>query len=183
LLKVYLTLVLVVFGAAGQDKSKGFLLDSSKPYAYIVYDHIGPRKPQRQGEDTTGLWLRIVNNCRIPIALRNFGVNTGDPGMGVLYDVIPRRPEIKIEGNAGIEIGEPAKKVKPSPPEGYSAEVASVNQIAPGENMLFSIPRNHVSRDWFVRVRVWLAVSRYREPYTEVDFLEDQIPDSYRLSQ
>jgi hypothetical protein len=183
MLKVYLTLALVLFCTAGQDKSKDFLIDSSKPYVYIAYDHIGPRKPQRQGEDTTGLWLRIVNNCRIPIAIRNFGVNTGDPGIGVLYDVVPRPPEITVEGNAGIEIGESEKRVKPSPPEGYSAEVASVNQIAPGENMLFSVPKNHVSRDWFIRVKVWLAVSRYREPYTEVDFLEYQIPDSHRRSQ
>lgn len=48
--KISLFLALVVLGAVGQDRPNDFLLDSSRPYVYLKFDHIGPRKPQQEGE-------------------------------------------------------------------------------------------------------------------------------------
>jgi hypothetical protein len=175
--KISLFLALVVLGAAGQDKPNDFLLDSSRPYVYLKFDHIGPLKPQQEGEGGIGLWLRIVNNCRVPIAVRSFGVNTGDPGVGVLYEVIPiAQPDIVISGDSGIPIGETGGEMQISPPKGYSAELSSITRIAPGKDLLFSVPRNHVSNNWFIRVKFWLAIGSSPGPFSQLDFLEDQVP-------
>jgi hypothetical protein len=85
-------------------------------------------------------------------------------------------PEISIQGDAGVQTGEPTKKEPISVPKGYSGEVASTTRIEPGKDLVFSVPRNHVSRDWFIRVKFWLALNRNPGPYSELDFYEDQIP-------
>jgi hypothetical protein len=46
-----------------------FLIDTSKPYVYLELDHVGPRKPLRGDEPNTGIWLRLKNNCRVPIVV------------------------------------------------------------------------------------------------------------------
>jgi hypothetical protein len=51
--------------ASGSD----FVIDSSKPYVYLELDHVGPREPLRGGEPTAGLWLRLKNNCKLPIVV------------------------------------------------------------------------------------------------------------------
>jgi hypothetical protein len=94
-----------------------------------------------------------------------------------MYEVIPiGPPEISIQGDAGVQTGEPTKKEPISVPKGYSAEVASTTRIEPGKDLVFSVPRNHVGRDWFIRVKFWLALNRNPGPYSELDFYEDQIP-------
>src|SRR5262245_52183303 len=142
--KTVLLLVVLVAGSAAQNKPSDFLLDPFKPYVYLKYDHIGTGKPQQQSTGPVRLWLRIVNNCRIPIAVKASGATAADGGIGVFYEVIPiGPPEISIQGDAGVEIGE-QKKEQISPPKGYSAEVASVTRIEPGSDLLFSVPRSHV---------------------------------------
>jgi hypothetical protein len=175
--KIVLPLLVLFASSVAQNKPSDFLLDPSKPYGYLKYDHIGSGKPQQQSTGPVRLWFRIVNNCRIPIAVRASGASAADGGIAVFYEVIPiGPPEISIQGDGGVEIGEPTKKEQISPPKGYSAEVASVIEIQPGRDLLFSVPRSHVSRDWFIRVKFRLVFTPNPGPYSELDFFEDQIP-------
>lgn len=56
---------------------KDFLIDPSKPYVYLKVDHIGPRTPDSDDEPVTGIYLKLVNNCRLPIIVNIFGAHAG----------------------------------------------------------------------------------------------------------
>jgi hypothetical protein len=64
--KMKQVLIVLVFclgmNASAQDKGvQSFVLDQTKPYVYLKFDHIGSRTPVRDGEGNTGIWLRVVN--------------------------------------------------------------------------------------------------------------------------
>jgi hypothetical protein len=170
----------------GQQPMSDFVLNPSKPYVYLQFDHVGPRKPLREGEGNVGLWLRIVNNCREPITVPTFGLSSGDPGVGVLDEVVPDILTMSVTADSGgINVSEGAASTavpvspKNSPPQGYSAEVSSMTRVLPGKDMLFSVPLNHVSDKWFMRVRFVLDVNKPSVgtgPYTYLDFFKTQIP-------
>jgi hypothetical protein len=89
--------------------------------------------------------------------------------------------DIPIKGQQAPAV--PPLKIPTTPPEGYSAEVHSVMTISSGESLSFSVPRNHVSENWFLRVRFSLAVNKPQVgsgPYSYVEFFEEQIPESQR---
>jgi hypothetical protein len=69
-----------------------FALDASKSYVYLQVDHLGPRKPLTEGEPSVGLWLRLRNNCRIPIVIATFGA-AGE--LAVVDEVVPDPPSPK----------------------------------------------------------------------------------------
>jgi hypothetical protein len=77
------------FGAQGEKKAQPFVLNPAKPYAYIEFDHAGNRAPLGPGESKYGYWLRLVNNCRLPIFVRASGGSS--PG-AVLFDEVVRVP-------------------------------------------------------------------------------------------
>src|SRR5712692_3054608 len=70
-----------------------FVIDPSKHYVYLKFDHVGDREPLSADEPSKGLWLRLVNNCRLPITVATFNTeNPGpDPGIGV-YDEVVKVP-------------------------------------------------------------------------------------------
>jgi hypothetical protein len=70
---------------------ESFVIDSSKPYAYVEFDHIGRRTPARDKEVAEGIWLRLVNNSPAPIKVRVFDLGAGEPGVGMNYDVVRSR--------------------------------------------------------------------------------------------
>ena len=135
-----------------------FVRNSSKPYAYIQFDHTGKRKPVRSVENEQGLWLRFVNNSNVPIEVGSFDPGTDDPGTGLLDEVVP------YSGPRG----------GPSPPDGYGREIHSSLTVDPGDTVLFSVPRDHVSKQWYLRVRFTLAVGQQsiQQPYSYVEFTE-----------
>jgi len=151
-----ISMLLVSTGAAPQKTS--FVRDGSKPYAYIKFDHTGKRKPVRSGENTQGLWLKFVNNSNIPIEVGSFDPGTDDPGVGLLDEVVP------YSGSRG----------GPSPPDGYGEEVHSSMTVEPGDAVLFSVPRDHVSKRWYLRVRFTLVVGQQsvQQPYSYAEFTE-----------
>lgn len=179
-----LPLILLVFliAANGQNKaSQPFVLDQAKPYVYIAFDHAGKRKPLGRGESKVGFWLRFVNNCRVPVTIGTFGTSTDDPGVGVFDEVVP----IQTGGSSGIpEAPEPGRlELAGKPPEGYYAEVGSAMTVAPGKSVLFSVPSNHLSAAWYLRVRFTLAVSPSKvgdQPYSFADFRWVQLPGGVR---
>jgi hypothetical protein len=167
--------LVVMVALAGICSAEGsqFVIDETRPYVYIEMDHVGPRKPLRQGEPTVGLWLRIVNNCRIPIKIPTFGVTSGDSGVGVLHDVVPFAAARTEADDEIIPTTEAAPRQKGAPPEGYSADVYSMTTIAPGKSVRFSVPIDHVTERWFLRVRFVLAVGKPsigNQPNSYVDF-------------
>jgi hypothetical protein len=78
-----------------------FLIDPSKPYVYLELDHVGPRRPLREGEPGTGLWLRLKNNCRLPIVVMAYGsLSAGDEVLSVADEVV-RNPHAFGKGDGG----------------------------------------------------------------------------------
>jgi hypothetical protein len=175
---IVVALFLFATSIHAQSAATSFVLNQSNAYAYLQFDHVGPRKPIQEGEPAQGLWLRLVNNCKVPIMVRTYGITTGDPGVGVFDEVIPFPPILEIHSDLdqpSVSKAHPQQKI----PQGYDAELASMTTIFPGKSLLFSVPRDHVSRDWFMRVKITLDVSKPSVgigPFTELDFLESQIP-------
>jgi hypothetical protein len=81
---------------------ENFLIDESKPYVYLAVDHIGARKPLLQGESNVGLWLRLKNNCRVPIVILTFkGPPTGTNAEAGVVDEVVRNPPAPMGDTAG----------------------------------------------------------------------------------
>ncbi len=146
--------------ASAQGKPEDFMLDPSRPYVYLAFDHVGRREPAAPGELPQGLWLRLVNNCKIPIEVQTFDLGTIDGGVGLNYEVVTV---------AGI-VDSPAPTTKP---RGYSSHVGSPMVIDPGGTLLFSIPRDHVSKWWYLQTRFDLGLPVPRSgvhPFSTVSF-------------
>src|ERR1700730_11975372 len=181
-----LALILTVASTilAAQDMTQSFVIDTTKPYAYVKFDHVADRKPLSSNESPKGLWLRLVNNCRIPIIVAIFNPGTGDPGVGIYDEVVP----VVIKGPffQGLRAGEkPPKLAQPShekPTAGYAAEVFSTTTIAPGSDLLFSVPLNHVSQFWYLQIMFNLDVpggGYGSEPHSTLSFHWQDIPEKF----
>jgi hypothetical protein len=185
LILLCVTLLLGTAAVAAQDKAGSFVLDPSKPYVYLKFDHIGKREPLSRDEVDKGLWLQLVNNSRIPIIVAVFNPGTSDPGIGIFDEIIP----LTVKGPflQGLRPGEtPSKPSKPprlNPPEGYDAEVFSTATISPNDSLLFSVPLNHVSSSWHLQIKFYLDVpggGYGSEPYSAVSFHWQDIPEKVR---
>ena len=186
---VSLTLLMCTIAVHAQDQTKSFVIDQSKWYVYLKFDHIGTRKPLSQREPNKGIWLRLVNNCAVPIIVAVFDPRTSDPGVGLYDQVVP------VDLNAppilhGFRKGEIPSQTDPSPqeqpPEGYLTEESlSTKNIPPGTNLLFSVPVNHVGRSWYLKVEFYLDVpnSSYGiGPTSFVSFGWQDVPEKFRPS-
>jgi hypothetical protein len=93
-------------GTKVANSVEGFLFDPSKPYVYLEVDHVGPRKPLRDGEPDTGIWLRLKNNCTLPVVVIASGVpaKSADEALWVEDEVVPNRPSTGTE-SMGAAIG------------------------------------------------------------------------------
>jgi hypothetical protein len=163
-----------------------FVIDHSKPYVYLKFDHIGPRKPVQKGEADTGLWLRVVNNCRIPLVFASFIMPDGNPGVGLMDEVVDTEPMFQILNSAEEEKEfqqhEQLRKMKQKP-VGYSSETSGVVRVQPSQDILFSVPLNHVDDDWYMRVKFALDLDRSSisvGPFTYLPFYEWDIPKEFR---
>lgn len=162
-----------------------FVIDHSKPYVYLKFDHIGPRKPIQKGEVDTGLWIRVVNNCRIPIIFTSFSV-PDNPGVGLMDEVVDVEPILQISYTPAekreAQEHERLRRLKHKP-TGYSSETAGVARVQPGDDLLFSVPLNHVDEDWYMRVRFTLDLnpsSISGGPFTYLPFYQWNIPKEFR---
>lgn len=68
-----------------------FVIDASKPYVYLEIDHVGPRKPIREGEPNVGIYLHLTNNCALPLVIVKFGSSLADPKAAITIqdEVVP----------------------------------------------------------------------------------------------
>jgi hypothetical protein len=189
-----LGLALVTPHAVAQRLPDRFLLDASRPFAYLKFDHVADRKQPSLDESPKGLWLRLVNNCRLPIAVAANGPRTDEPGVTIEYDVV----EISRSGMPHlIRFPDPLGSSPPSQepettpnvnrkmPKGYSIEVGSLLTIPAGGSLLFSVPLNAVSASWYLRVPFHFQLPGARtvqEPLIVVDFGWQDLPEQYRES-
>ncbi len=151
-------------------------LDATKPFAYIEFDHTGPREPLRPDELARGLWLRLVNNSVFPIIVRAHDSLT-DPVMTILEDVIT--PQMRMIPKSGLPDYGPM-------PRGYASgsDVTSLLTIAPGKGVLFSVPVNHVGPGWFLQVSFQFdlppTAHGAAQPVCYAAFAWDDIPEKFR---
>jgi hypothetical protein len=162
-----------------QPSSIRFEIDESKPYTYVQFDHFGARKPVNDLESAKGIWLRLVNNCRLPISVSVLDPGTGDPGVILNYEVVP-------VGGLFAPDSEQKKKM----PTGLQADIGTLATIPPKGDLLFSIPAESVSKHWFIQVRFRFVFpkpskiiahpSGNYEPYSVADFTWYNIPEGIR---
>jgi len=153
------------------NKRYKFLIDKSKPYVYLSIDHIGPRKPLSVVEPNVGIYLRLYNNCSLPIVVRTFSLYSGNSTdeIGVMDNVVMNPTDLlEFYGNLPpmsalyppIILGVPTKssadrqpETKKTMPYGYNVqEWGSYITIPPGGNIYFSLPIDHVSDKWHVEI-------------------------------
>ena len=123
-------------------------IDSLRPYVDMVFDHLGNRQPLQGEEVRTGVWLRLRNNCILPIRIRVRREQQRGDRLILAHDIIEHPSSIpKI----------PDSRQKRSKPEGYSSiDVIQWEIIQPGSALLFSLPLSHISRDWSPRFEIEL---------------------------
>jgi len=179
---VLFALLLLQMPSEAQQNANGFVLDDRNPYVYLKFDHMGARQPFIDGESQSGVWIRIVNNCRVPISVPTAGAPGEKGGIEVLDEVVPM-----AESAVKVTTDNPEKQQASSQskrPEGYAeyaGDVQGFTEIAPGESLLFSVPVNHVvGPDWYMRVRFSLDVPGSEHgPYSYVDSFTVQIPPGH----
>jgi hypothetical protein len=185
-LSVCLLLFAVTSVFAQNRSDQGFVIDRSKPYVYLKFDHIGPRKPIQKGETDSGLWIRVVNNCRIPIIFTSFTVSDGDTGVGLMDEVVDVEPMLQFSYTpAEVKDAQKHERLRrlKHKPTGYSSETTGIARVQPGEDLLFSVPLNHVDEDWYMRVKFALDLSPSSisvGPFTYLPFYEWDIPKEFR---
>ena len=76
------------------DPGKQFVIDENRPFVYVRFDHVGPGIPVNEEEPSTRIWLRLKNNCRIPIQFIANGVPDGSlrDEVGIQHEVVPNPP-------------------------------------------------------------------------------------------
>jgi hypothetical protein len=166
----FIILVIASSGLA-QVTPERFVIDESKPYVYLKFDHIGSREPANSEESTKGLWLRLVNNCNLPIKISVFDVGTRNAGVGVNFEVVRRAGWIDPESADHQKM-----------PLGYSVDIGMTKRIPPKGDLLLSVPTETVAKDWYIRVRFDFDLpapkGRYH-PYSVVDFTWNEIPERF----
>jgi hypothetical protein len=70
-----------------------FVIDDNRPYVYLTFDRMGKGVRFSDDEPPQRVWLHFVNDCRVGIVLRTFGVPEGSPKdeVGVMHDVAKDR--------------------------------------------------------------------------------------------
>lgn len=155
-------------------QASDFVIDKSKPYVYLVVDHIGPRKPIRADDGDQGVWLRIVNNCRLPIVFYTY--SSDGNAISLVDSIVEEEPLFEISGISNdiplespvlsVDVegrptpaalpGKPAQgkqSVLPKRPSHYATELPGTLRIPPGAQSLINMPRSHIDRRWYMQLK------------------------------
>ena len=169
-------IIAAAIAQAAQSGNSRTVIDNGKPYVYIRLDHLGERKPISEDEMACGLWLRMTNNSRVPIRVRTFDPGTPDPGVGLMHEVV----RVVVPIGPGEP---PIARGALQPPVGYDLDVGSPTVIRPGQEVLFSVPANHIDPRWYLRVRFELELpppKSGRQPYSFVEYGWADLPSTVR---
>jgi hypothetical protein len=137
------------------------LINSKRPFVYLIFDHIGPGVPEFDSEPPTRIWLRLVNNSSMRIKVQTQAIPSGRPSGEVgVVDEIRWQSGVMIcatMGTAGyepsvvnklVEPGEkpenlPQRKLEQAPPETSPPGCLDKPPIGYGE-----IPEYHYSESY-----------------------------------
>ena len=159
--------------------SASFVLDRNQPFVYVEFLRVGKREPLREKEVSEGVWLRIVNNCRVPIQFMANGGNGDEaiPNEKVVYDeyngVVTTMPDGKQSP--------PPQKPRSEMPGGYMFHVGSNYILTPGKGLSFSVPINHVAVDWHIEIPFDFVLQSTPccQPRMSAVFFLDDVPEEY----
>jgi hypothetical protein len=162
----FVSFALLAATALGQTSAPSISLDASRPYIDIVFERLGKRAPVFEGEPDEGVWLRLRNNCVLPVQMQVLGRPHQNPGYIIPHQVV---------SGVGRRMWVPtAPQPRISKPQGYgSIDVINSREIPPGGDLMFSVPLRHVTRAWSIRVEVSMVhrmIPKGNEPRTFVDF-------------
>jgi hypothetical protein len=174
--------------AQNVDAAKGLRIDPSRPFVYLRFDHVGEGARVWDRDPATRIWLRLVNNCRLPIVVMG-----SDEVPGGLKDEVFLYDDV-VSNRQGWDItGYPQEQQQPTPapmrqtlivpgekstqqtsekkpqtksvqqpkqpddegemPLGYPAgDVVTYETVLPGENVLFSVLVNFISKKWHIEI-------------------------------
>jgi len=135
-------------GAQEADTIVDFVLNPSKPYVYLVVDHVGPRKPLRNGEPDKGMWLRLVNNCRLPLVIiaSKPSANAAEGEPWVQDEVVPNKPSPGVDSQGagvGYEPGQESLAEIFLHPNDDEAEVRGAEKSAKSSRGLIERPHGY----------------------------------------
>jgi hypothetical protein len=137
------------------------VIDENKPFVYVRFDHIGAGTQRDEDEPATRIWLRLVNNCRVPIVVTANGVPNESPKeeVGLRYWIVANPPMYGLtsyrdaSGDHKADDSPNSDEQTAAMPRNDSMDVvASSVTIRPGEQILFSMPANHVGKHWHVEI-------------------------------
>ena len=97
-----------------------FIFNKERAFTYLQFDHVAKGPRRNENEQAYRIWLRFVNNCRVPIVIRTSGVPDGSPvgEVGLFHNVVANPP---MNGPAAIQRFDPTH---------HSGEVLGDGQIA-----------------------------------------------------
>ena len=117
------------------------LLNANKPGVYISFLRAATIEPLETGVSDRYLWFRITNNTRWPIWLKMTDVPKAY-GDAALSHTIEDPDKLRLDARC---------------------HKCLVNPVASGRSIVFSIPRDHASRDAFMRIKYSFAWERENE--------------------
>jgi hypothetical protein len=169
------------------------VLDESKPYVYLQFGHVGPRQPYQSSDGSAGLWIRVVNNCRVPIVFSGVNAPPGTPGVILYDDVVEQKQFLDVYSRSDKKaMAERRNRARlrrsmlRRKPAGYTAEVRGIIRVQPGQIIEFSVPRNHVAEFWHLQVKFALDIQSWSVaagPFTYLTFSEHDIPEEVRRAE
>lgn len=147
-------------------------LTSDKPTVYLAFEREGKREPIHASESNRGVWLRLHNNTK-------WAINFCTPSLYIPPKVAPvrladgrgvlaLREGVEVSVCHGVEeltpyewvlarTGEAKKRKSTKGSErqvGYDkGDVFSSAWLPPGSSIIFSVPREHLSKDLAVFIR------------------------------
>jgi hypothetical protein len=165
LLPVFILATAALFSQTTKT-NKGFVIDDNKPFVYVRFDHTGPGVPRDEDEQATRIWLRLVNNCRVPIVVTANGVPDESPKeeVGLRYQIVAnplvygsggaiyRQASGEKSGDHKADDSSNSDEQTAAMPRNDLVDVASFISIGPGEQILFSMPVNHLGKHWHVEI-------------------------------
>jgi hypothetical protein len=176
--------ILIAFSVAETQLQPGnsniaeqFIFNKERAFTYLQFDHIGKGPRRDENEPAYRIWFRLVNNCRVPIVIRTFGVPDGSPvgEVGLFRDVVADPPASGyVSGSTVLESGaspKPAESPATTPPmpDGYDGEVSSAATLQASQSLLFSIPIDHLSGKWHIEIPFRFDVPHKRPLHYEAN--------------
>ncbi len=147
-----------------------FVIDADRPFVYLKFVRYGPGTKFGDGEPKERIWFKFVNNCNVPVTVRTFGAPDGsapdeigvmdrvvrDEHNGIEVEFLPPMPVPEFppgESDARPQAQTTGTRLEPEEmPLGYWFEVGSSDTIPSGKAVLFSIPTNHLGKDWHIEI-------------------------------